>query len=468
MKTKKIISIITALFIAAGAAGCSAQNTAEKKDVTSGSSSVTNNKDADKGVTGGTEEKGTPEGSSSLNTERTADAEADTDMFAGEAAFDAAAESAERKSMTADDKTAAADRDDIIINDLPMEPSGEESSVTAEAGLLTAGEWNDNNNWGFFSNLVKSGTISFPSYNVDPRYRTVVTAKDSSGKAVGNAKVRLLDKDGKILWEAVTDKNGVAYLFGADESSGTSVEVENAGKKQVFELTAEKAADEQNSGSQTGSRELDVKLENSSAFSDQCDVMFILDATGSMSDEMMFLQKEFTAITEEIGTDKTRYSVNFYRDKTDDYVTRCFDFTTDTNDLQKKLNNETAAGGGDLPEAVADIIEETVNKSSWDNDSVKLAFLIFDAPPHDEDADRVAAAVKNAAKKGIRIIPVVSSNSDRNTELFARAAAVTTGGTYVFLTDDSGIGESHLEPIIGDYKVEKLYDIIIRIINEYR
>ena len=43
-----------------------------------------------------------------------------------------------------------------------------------------------------------------------------------------------------------------------------------------------------------------------------------------------------------------------------------------------------------------------------------------------------------------------------------------TGGTYIFLTDDSGIGYSHLEPIIGEYKVEKLYDIIIRTINEYK
>ena len=73
-----------------------------------------------------------------------------------------------------------------------------------------------------------------------------------------------------------------------------------------------------------------------------------------------------------------------------------------------------------------------------------------------------------AAKKGIRLIPIVSSNSERNTELFGRAGAIVTGGTYVFLTDDSNIGDSHLEPIIGEYKVEKLYDIIIRVINEYR
>ena len=196
--------------------------------------------------------------------------------------------------------------------------------------------------------------------------------------------------------------------------------------------------------------------------------MFILDTTGSMGDEMLFLQSEFTAITEAVGTDNPRYSINFYRDEGDEYVTKCNAFTNDIPSLQKLLNNESASGGGDLPEAVDQILSEAINKSSWQEDSVKLAFLIFDAPPHEEKAAQTAQAVMGAAKRGIRIIPVVSSNSDRDTELFGRAAAITTGGTYIFLTDDSGIGGSHLEPIIGEYKVEKLYDIIIRVINDYR
>ena len=94
--------------------------------------------------------------------------------------------------------------------------------------------------------------------------------------------------------------------------------------------------------------------------------------------------------------------------------------------------------------------------------------MIFDAPPHDGTEETVVKAIKKAAEKGIHIIPVVSSNSDRNTELFGRAVAIATGSTYVFLTDDSGIGGSHLEPIIGDYEVEKLYDIIVRIIKDYQ
>ena len=196
--------------------------------------------------------------------------------------------------------------------------------------------------------------------------------------------------------------------------------------------------------------------------------MFIVDTTGSMSDEMLFLQSEFSAIAKEVGTEDTYYSANFYRDEGDDYVTKLNDFTNDVATVQSQINAESADGGGDFPEAVGKIMNETLSNGKWSDDSVKIAFMIFDAPPHEEDSDEVAQAVKDAAKKGIRLVPIVSSNTERDTELFARGAAICTGGSYVFLTDDSGIGDSHLEPIIGDYKVEKLHDIIVRIIGDYR
>ena len=135
--------------------------------------------------------------------------------------------------------------------------------------------------------------------------------------------------------------------------------------------------------------------------------------------------------------------------------------------MQAKINAEYADGGGDMPEAVAEILTETItDNSEWQENTSKLAFLIFDAPPHEGKEQELLMAIKTAADKGIKIIPVVASNADRNTELFGRAAAIMTNGTYVFLTDDSGIGNSHLEPIIGDYEVELLHDIIVRIIEQ--
>lgn len=459
-KKNRILSvIIISAMLALSSAGCSSQQTSTK--------------------TNDTPEKNTTDGSYSDTKDMTSNSAdsiknnaADADEIP-EKAPEMAADSTDRKIEMAATDAVKGDTAPTDPHETFTEPSGEAPSeitsvpeIEPQAGLLTAGEWNDNNNWGFFTNLVNSDRIAFPSFDIDPRFRTAVTVSDKDGKPVMNAAARLIGNDGKIIYEAVTGKDGIAYLFGENESSGSKIEIEYNKVKQEYEI--ETPNTDTQSVAKSSGREVKVTFDGSSDAYKKTDVMFILDTTGSMGDEMLFLQSEFTAITEAVGTDNTRYSINFYRDEGDEYVTKCNDFTNDIPSLQKLLNNESASGGGDLPEAVDQILSEAINKSSWQEDSVKLAFLIFDAPPHEEKAAQTAQAVMEAAKRGIRIIPVVSSNSDRDTELFGRAAAITTGGTYIFLTDDSGIGGSHLEPIIGEYKVEKLYDIIIRVINDYR
>jgi hypothetical protein len=99
-------------------------------------------------------------------------------------------------------------------------------------------------------------------------------------------------------------------------------------------------------------------------------------------------------------------------------------------------------------------------------------FFVLDAPPHSESEikginTRMTETVKMAAEKGVRIIPVASSGVDTETEFLLRSWAVMTGGTYTFLTNHSGVGNDHLEPTIGQYKVEKLNECMIRIICEY-
>ena len=96
-------------------------------------------------------------------------------------------------------------------------------------------------------------------------------------------------------------------------------------------------------------------------------------------------------------------------------------------------------------------------------------FLVLDAPPHD-DPQVIAETVEHireAAEKGIRIVPVAASGVDKSCEYLLRSMAIMTGGTYVFLTDDSGIGGGHIEPTIGSCEVEKLNDMMVRIVSGY-
>lgn len=490
-----VLSMITA-------AGCTAATTSSEKAETAGGSTGHSTEAApaaDSGVksvdgfAGEAADKGKSEGEPSAavrsdsdivmnkSIEMAGEAVDGADAYGGD--YDIAGEAAPEIAMgTADGFTG--DYPDVVA---PAEPGTEPEIVDdepdyepPEAGQLTAAEWRDNENWGFFTNLVTSGTIEFPSFTLDPRGRIMITVKDESGNPSANVKAELYDDGGKLLWSAVTDKTGAAYLFAGD-GEPKNVKLEANGKTQEFPVEYKsvdvKAFDDtveqderQQSGEvvgRVGTTEMELTFSGNKAYKNT-EIMFIVDTTGSMSDEMMFLQSEFSAIAKQAGTQNTKYSVNFYRDEGDDYVTKCNDFTDDISKIQKLLNNERADGGGDFPEAVTEILDETLANGKWSEESVKLAFLIFDAPPHEENLEVLNNAIVQAAKKGIRVIPVISSDSDRDTELFGRAVAIMTGGSYVFLTDDSGIGNSHLEPIVGDYEVEKLYDIIVRLIEEYR
>jgi hypothetical protein len=45
--------------------------------------------------------------------------------------------------------------------------------------------------------------------------------------------------------------------------------------------------------------------------------------------------------------------------------------------------------------------------------------------------------------------------------------SILTNGTYTFITDHSGIGRDHLAPVHDEYEVEKLNELLVRVINGY-
>ena len=132
------------------------------------------------------------------------------------------------------------------------------------------------------------------------------------------------------------------------------------------------------------------------------------------------------------------------------------------------MGEQYASGGGDFPEAVYEAFDNALNEHNWNEDSIKLMFVVLDAPPHDEDAEKLAELVVQAAAMGVRIIPVMSSGADAETEAIFRSYAVLTGGTYLFLDDNSGIGYAHETPANStDYDSELLNEMMIRVIGEF-
>jgi hypothetical protein len=161
-----------------------------------------------------------------------------------------------------------------------------------------------------------------------------------------------------------------------------------------------------------------------------------------------------------------RWSLVLYKDHGDEYVTRNFDFTTDTNRFRQNLRAQSAGGGGDIPEAVVEGLGAGM-KQQWrtNNNVAKLVFWVADAPAHPGEGQKLAAVIRDAKKKGVHIYPVASSDADDSAEYQMRAAAQMTSGRYVFLTNDSGIGNSHAEPHIPCYNVSRLDHAIVRMIQ---
>ena len=105
----------------------------------------------------------------------------------------------------------------------------------------------------------------------------------------------------------------------------------------------------------------------------EIDVAVVFDTTGSMGDELSYLQTEFDSIAQGVH-DKfpavtPRWGLVLYRDKGDAYVTQKFDFTTDTTAFRANLAKQSAGGGGDIPEAVVQGLETTATLS-WRQDDI--------------------------------------------------------------------------------------------------
>jgi hypothetical protein len=80
---------------------------------------------------------------------------------------------------------------------------------------------------------------------------------------------------------------------------------------------------------------------------------------------------------------------------------------------------------------------------------------------------KIRTLTKQAAGKGIRIVPITASGTGKATEYLMRSLALGTNGTYTFLTNHSGVGNSHLEPTTDHYDVESLNDLLVRVLKSY-
>ncbi len=347
-----------------------------------------------------------------------------------------------------------------------VSPGGDQSGGDIQAGQITSGEWNDLENWDFWLNLGQNQKFidakEIWEYNLSDRIS--VSLKNSLSKSLVNTQLFLLNEDSEELFSVFTDNTGKAELF--------INLLTNVGDKNKLKIKVGDSLFSDVKLFSVGVNNLVVDLAVTA--NKNIDIAFVVDATGSMSDELEYLKVELVDVINKVKSNNPESQINtssvFYRDEGDDYVTRKFDFTSDINKTVDFIKDQSADGGGDFPEAVHSALNVALKELQWSTTSTsRILFLLLDAPPHDDNQiiDQIHKQVKLAAEKGIKIIPITASGIDKKTEFLMRYMAIATNGTYVFITNHSGIGGEHIEATVGEYEVEFLNDLMARLINKY-
>ncbi len=295
---------------------------------------------------------------------------------------------------------------------------------------VKAGEWDDNANYREFQRYL-GGLGGLGLHRADVRERQFVAVVDEAGKGVPGCLVTVRDAGGREV-TLTTMASGRAILFPRAEGLA-------AGK-----LAARTAC-------QGARASADLPIDRADAVTTLAlgaprrlpavrgiDIAFVLDTTGSMSEEIEATKATVQKVALGLGQSDVRVRIGMvtFKDRTDGEVTRLFPMTTDVARFGRDVSGLEAGGGGDTPESVNEGLHTALTRLEWSQDAVaRVAFLIGDAPPHLDyanDAD-YAVDMRAAAHRGIKLFTIAASGMDDLGQAVWRQIAQYTGGTNMFV-----------------------------------
>ncbi len=339
----------------------------------------------------------------------------------------------------------------------------------AQASPLKAGTTDDNEAFGEYLEFLATWTdragMAGQYIRTDVHEREYIRVVDADGTPLPGARVRVAG-DGAILQSGATYGDGTVPFYPRLSLDGTSrsaprdgyaVEVTYQGERQVLPWDADVPLVVQ--------LERDVPMEAAVPM----DVVFLIDTTGSMSDEIARIKSTLLSVTQQLQSQERpvelRYGAVLYRDIGDEYVTKRHAFTKDIQSFDSALQGIQANGGGDGPESLNQGMAEAVHAMEWRHNSAKLVFLVADAPPHmDYQGDVPYAQTAMAAvDKGIRVHTVAASGLDSYGgvgSLVYRQTAQLTQGKFIFIEYGSTAASAASHGVTGPVKSNNLDDII--------
>lgn len=332
---------------------------------------------------------------------------------------------------------------------------------------VAAGVVDDNADFGAFTQFhERHGQLLRMGLQIADRVRLDV--RDTQGRAVPDARVSVSAGGRELPLWARTDAGGQAWLMPqSDLHSAGPWEVEvSAGRHSARALWTPGQKDA-----------LQVRLAVDATPRPRLDLGFVIDATGSMGDEIGKLKASMRAVAAQIDKLPSRpdicWSLVAYRDRGDAFFVRGLDFTADLERLQAELEALQAGGGGDTPEAANEALHTAIHDLSWRGDgTARLLIHLADAPPQQGyGAPHFNHNARAALARGIKLMAVGASGLDRTGEMAMRQMAQFTGGRFVFLTyanahrPEQGPGRETTHEV-SNYSVETLDKLIVRLVGE--
>ncbi len=198
----------------------------------------------------------------------------------------------------------------------------------------------------------------------------------------------------------------------------------------------------------------------------RADVVFVIDSTGSMSDEINNVKENVKAFSEELihSSIDCRIAIIEYRDITcgEDTILHTIDgghWLTDTDSVEAILSDIHADGGGDTPESVVDALGLAASgEMLWRSNANRFAFLLTDADYKTEnnfDYSSMDALIEDLKEK--KIMTSVITSSDYNS--LYRPLFDGTGGIYANINSSSfqsemlKLADSIIEYTISDMEL---------------
>lgn len=344
------------------------------------------------------------------------------------------------------------------------DPTPEPVQVAPQSRILTAASVGDTDRRGNYLSYLGRHPYEAQRTGLDMSRRTRMRVVDGQGVGIRGAVVRLSGQQGSVTGRTQADGYwdyfpGVVGEVG--RSATATIETEHARAEVGVRLPA--AGDGQDVIFHVqGARPTQAR---------QLDLAFLIDVTGSMEDELRYVNAEVTDIVARVRAAAPevaiRVGATFYRDRHDSRPLEEIRFTSDVPAFARAMRSVRASGGGDYPEDLHSGLAASFGRLQWSQDpsAVRMLVVIADAPPQ-----RYATqfghlqAMQHASRSGIRIVPVAASGADREVEFLFRAMATVTGAPYVYLTDESGVGNRHMEADTDRVAVEYFNDLLTRLV----